>query len=181
MNRGGCLIALAALFLSACEAGFFGGANSVAQVEAPKQIEPHGPSKAVDSGAGFDGEPPTPRRKPSEPEEVQDVSTQVIPDDVVGLDFAGVRLLLGDPALELEEPPAKVWAYNGGSCMFNVFFFPNVEDNVYRVLTYEVTGPVEPAADGRAPNPLRPATIKIKDPKHPALQECFDELLESRK
>lgn len=180
MNRRGCLIALAALFLSGCEAGLFGSLKSVAEVEAPKQAEPDRTSEAIEPGAGFRGRLPKPRRKPNQPEEEQDVSTLVTPDDVVGLDFAGMRTLLGDPALELEEPPAKIWAYNGGSCMFNVFFFPSVEDNVYRVLTYEVTGPVEPAADGRVPNPLSPTTIKIKDPKHPALQECFDELLRGR-
>lgn len=188
MYRRGCLVAVAALFVSACQGSLFNGPKPVTQVEMPGNAEA---ARSADEtvGAGFSGRPPTPRRKPSQPEEGredgqeedgQEITASLDPDHIVGLDFAGVRALLGNPALELEEPPAKVWAFNGGSCMFNVFFFPSLEDKVYRVLTYEVTGQVKPAAGDKSPNPLSPATVKIKDPRDPALQECFDDLLLNR-
>lgn len=183
MYRRGCLVALAALFMGACEGGPWMDRTATIQDETPAAARSEQSSESSDAGAGFNGKPPTPRRKPLEHEaeaRPEQPAGSLDPDHIVGADFDAVRALLGDPALELEEPPAKVWAYNGGSCMFNVFFFPSVEDNVYRVLTYEVTGPVTPAADGQPPNPLSPATIKIKDPTHPALQECFDELLRNR-
>lgn len=63
--------------------------------------------------------------------------------DLVGLDFAAVRDLLGDPALEEIKAPATVWAYNGAGCVLNVFFYPHVDGGSFRALTYEVRGPKE--------------------------------------
>lgn len=62
------------------------------------------------------------------------------PDTLVGLDFARTTALLGDPALLIDEPPAKIWAYNGANCVLHVFFYPKVGGTDFRVLTYEVKG-----------------------------------------
>jgi hypothetical protein len=66
--------------------------------------------------------------------------------DLVGLDFAAVRLLLGAPALEEIQPPATVWAYNGSGCVLSVFFYPHVDGGNFRALTYDVKG-AEQTAD----------------------------------
>jgi len=77
--------------------------------------------------------------------------------DLVGLDFAAVRLLLGAPALEEIQPPATVWAYNGSGCVLSVFFYPHVDGGDFRALTYDVRG-------------------ANKTPELP--QRCFAELLQ---
>ncbi len=65
---------------------------------------------------------------------------------LVGLDFSGVRTLLGAPALEEIQPPATVWAYNGRGCVLSIFFYPHVDGGDYRALTYDVRG-AEQTAD----------------------------------
>ena len=78
--------------------------------------------------------PPTPRRKPHLP----DVSWQI--DGLIGMDFVGTEWLLGAPALETVQPPAKIWSYNGSGCVLNIFFYPQVNGGEFRALTYEVKG-----------------------------------------
>ena len=124
--------------------------------------------------------PPAPRRKPDRAEPAARADPD--PDLLVGLDFEATKALLGDPAISIEQPPAKVWAYNGGSCTFSVFFYPSMDDNVFRVLTYEVTGnesdlEIQPAS---RPSDAATGTVKIRDRAHPALRRCFAELLHER-
>lgn len=88
--------------------------------------------------------PPLPIRKPDVPqtaiEAAQAPQAAADPDSLVGLDFERTAALLGDPALLIEEPPAKIWAYNGTHCVLHVFFYPKVGGSDFRVLTYEVKG-----------------------------------------
>ena len=98
------------------------------------------------------------------------------------MDFEATKALLGDPALRIEQPPAKVWAYNGWSCMFSVFFYPSMDDNVFRVLTYEVTDK-EPELEIQTASRTGDSgtgMVKIRDRAHPALRRCFAELLHER-
>ena len=119
--------------------------------------------------------PPLPRRKPTSGTMV--ARREFHPDLLVGLDFNATKALLGDPALQLEEPPAKIWAYNGGTCMLNVFFYPSVGDSVFRVLTYEVRGGEIKA--GATTADLSTAT-KINDKNSPIVRNCFADLLQDR-
>ncbi|MFQ5466836.1 MAG: hypothetical protein ACE5DS_01765 [Kiloniellaceae bacterium] len=127
--------------------------------------------------------PPTPRRKPTRLAEARPLSAPagrgLDPALLVGLDFAATKALLGDPVLQLEQPPAKVWAYNGGICMFNVFFYPSMDDNVFRVLTYAATdgdtSGLVPAARG-----MEAETTKNRGHDNPVLQRCFAELFHDR-
>ena len=88
--------------------------------------------------------PPLPQRKPAD--QVAELTTQAGeapgPDieKLVGLDFDATQALLGAPALDEVQPPARVWAYNGTGCVLNIFFYPNVDGQSYRALTYEVKG-----------------------------------------
>jgi len=121
--------------------------------------------------------PPVPRRKPQRAVPVPVLDTD--PELLVGLDFESTKALLGDPALQIEQPPAKVWAYNGGSCMFNVFFYPSMDDNTFRVLTYDVTDGEAKAAT-QSPSSADASTVKIRDRDSPILRRCFTDLLYSR-
>ena len=45
------------------------------------------------------------------------------PARLMGLDRAGLAKLLGNPELLRREPPAEIWQYRGGSCVFDVFLY----------------------------------------------------------
>lgn len=109
--------------------------------------------------------PPVPRRRPeqvaslppSEPEPDEEAPDL---DGLVGLDFDATEALLGEPALDEVQSPARVWAYAGRGCVLSIFFYPNVDGQSYRALTYEVKGA------GDTPEQRR---------------QCFAELVQERK
>ncbi|HMA14348.1 MAG: hypothetical protein ACM35H_00070 [Bacteroidota bacterium] len=116
--------------------------------------------------------PPLPVRKPPVPADVLEAAPapEVDPDALVGLDFERASALLGAPAMLIDEPPAKIWAYNGTNCVLHVFFYPKVGGSDFRVLTYEVKGGPEGSAT-RAGEPARTAEAKA------FAQSCLNELL----
>lgn len=100
------------------------------------------PEDVTDEVAKLKPPPPLPIRRPEVPEAAIEATQvpQADPDSLVGLDFERTIALLGDPALLIEEPPAKIWAYNGSNCVLRVFFYPKVGGSDFRVLTYEIEG-----------------------------------------
>ena len=121
--------------------------------------------------------PPLPRRKP---EVVSKLTlTDADPQRLVGLDFDGTKALLGDPAARMDQAPAKVWAYAGGGCMFSVFFYPSIDDQVFRVLAIEVTDEAV-AAGATEDQESGPASPKVMDQDDPAVRRCFAELLQNQ-
>lgn len=121
---------------------------------------------AVRPAVGSAEAPPLPRRKPEAISEVTLVDAD--PQRLVGLDFDGTKALLGDPAARMEQPPAKIWAYASNGCMFSVYFYPSVNDQVFRVLAIEVTD--EAVA----------ASSKLMDQDDPAVRRCFADLLQNQ-
>ncbi len=111
--------------------------------------------------------PPVPRRKPEAISEV--TLAEADPEQLVDLDFDATKALLGDPAIKPEKPPAKVWAYDGGNCMFNLFFYPSVDDEVFRVLAYEVTDETSPAEILTHQN-AEPGAHKVRDKDNPIVR-----------
>ena len=57
---------------------------------------------------------------------------------LVGLNFAQIQSLLGEPNDRGEKPPGKVWTYSTDSCVLNVFFYADINTREFRALTYEV-------------------------------------------
>jgi len=110
------------------------------------------PEDVTDEVAKLKPPPPLPIRKPEVPLAAVEVAKapEVEPDSLVGLDFERTTALLGEPALLIEEPPAKIWAYNGASCVLHIFFYPKVGGTDFRVLTYEVKGGAEDQAPSDA-------------------------------
>ncbi len=127
--------------------------------------------------AGSAATPPLPRRKPEAISEV--TLADADPRQLVGLDFDATKALLGDPAARMEQPPAKVWAYAGGGCVFSVFFYPSVSDQVFRVLAIEVTGEVV-AAGATEDSASEAASPKVVDQDDPMVRRCFAELLQNQ-
>ena len=139
---------------------------------------------AQSAGSGQEA-PPLPKRKPGQSAEATTERADPIledpdPERLVGLDFAATRALLGDPSRRLERPPAQVWAYDGGICMFNVFFYPSMEDNVFRVLTYEVAG-LAPGTGGAGTEGAEERATDKPDKDGPLAKRCFIGLLAGRK
>jgi hypothetical protein len=132
-------------------------------------------SAAARPAVGSAEAPPLPRRKPEVISEVTLAGAD--PQRLVGLDFDGTKALLGDPAARMEQPPATVWAYAGGGCMFNVFFFPSVDDKVFRVLAIEVTDEAV-AAGATEELESEAASHKVMDQDDPAVRRCFADLLQ---
>ncbi len=142
------------------------------------------PEAAAPRGVHSAEAPPLPRRKPEaisdKPEAVsEETLAGADPQRLVGLDFDGTKALLGDPAARMEQPPAKVWAYAGGGCMFSVFFYPSVDDQVFRVLAIEVTDEAV-AAGATEDQESEAASPKAMDPDDPAVRRCFAELLQNQ-
>ncbi len=127
--------------------------------------------------------PPLPRRKPEAISEL--TLAEADPERLVGLDFDATKALLGDPAAKHEEPPAEIWAYQGGTCSFNLFFYPSVDDKVFRVLAYEVTKET-PTAEETPPSgetvaeAAEPDAVKVRDQDNPMVRRCFAELLHNQ-
>ena len=72
------------------------------------------------------GAVPAPQPAPEVPETAALPPAPKIDDDparLMGLDRAGLAKLLGDPELTRREPPAEIWQYRGGSCVFDVFLY----------------------------------------------------------
>ena len=49
-----------------------------------------------------------------------------------------LKLLLGEPNLVRQEPPAQVWLYADGSCVFHVYLYEQPGDGGYRVTHYDM-------------------------------------------
>lgn len=98
--------------------------------------------------------PPIPTRRPSDmsgfiPPEAAHLAEKKI-DDLVGLSLEETENLLGGPALEEVQPPAKVWLYNSQDCVLSIFFYPRVGGEDFRALAYQVTGKAEEASSEAA-------------------------------
>ncbi len=59
--------------------------------------------------------------------------------DLIGLDEARIKGLLGQPSESREVPPGKILSYRRNGCSLNLSLFPEVETRLFRTLSYEVT------------------------------------------
>ncbi len=86
-------------------------------------------------------------------------STKV--ENLLDKDFADVVALLGDPSSKQLQSPGEMWLFaaEGNDCTLRLFFYPQVESESFRVLSYEAVG-----ADGGY-----------------AAQECLDILMAERR
>lgn len=49
------------------------------------------------------------------------------PNDLMGLNAAGLESLLGEPALLRREQPAQVWQYRAGDCVFDIVLYDDAD------------------------------------------------------
>ncbi len=81
---------------------------------------------------------PLPAQKPAQVATTAPAPAGPDPKELVGLDFAQTRHLLGAPSKQEEKPPAKVWVYNGTNCDLTIFFYADINTRQFRALTYEI-------------------------------------------
>ena len=197
MRALGALV-LAMLALSACAP-----LESLERELFPPEDAAAGDTQAVPLASQPSAVPPLPRRKPaavSDPPEAISALTpaEADPERLVGLDFDAAKALLGEPAATHEEPPAEVWAYQGGICSFNLFFYPSVDDKVFRVLAYQVTDEAGalglrwlrdppdavpdavPEAPPQEPPQAAARVPKVLDKDDSVVRRCFAELLHNQ-
>lgn len=82
-------------------------------------------------------EPPKPKPKPIDPARNRPSARL---EQVIGLSLDQAQRLLGPPYMRTEMPPAKILAYDGGSCTLKVFFYLDLDSDQYRALAYEIKG-----------------------------------------
>ncbi|EME70320.1 hypothetical protein H261_09043 [Paramagnetospirillum caucaseum] len=87
--------------------------------------------------------PPPPR---PEPPRFRPTPAPATPESLTGLSRDEARALLGRPASETARAMGTVWRYRRGDCALSLVFYPEVETNVERVLSYEFEGREEAGA-----------------------------------
>jgi hypothetical protein len=100
---------------------------------------------------------PVPARKPQAPptrEQLQALGVaearRLTSGSVIGLEFDEVHRLLGEPALRLDEPPARIWQYQTAECTLRLTFFPEVKTQRYRSLSVALRNTDEDTEDARS-------------------------------
>lgn len=77
-----------------------------------------------------------PARKPELMAKAAEVDSD--PRQLIGLDPSATTALLGEPAVQEEKPPARVWTYNAKDCVLSIFFYADINTRVFHALTYEI-------------------------------------------
>jgi len=70
------------------------------------------------------------------------------PELLVGMDQGAVAATLGPPSAVRDVPPAKIWHYSGSDCVVSVYFYLNLESQVFQVLRYEIVPRPTSSIDG---------------------------------
>lgn len=109
-----------------------------------------------------------PRPKPSpSPVPAPASAPSFDPATLIGLDQAEVLAAFGEPTARKDDAPARVWQYATGECAVNLFFYLDLGDEQFHLLTYKVN-----KTDGGKVNQTNGGTD--------AAQRCFDQVLGRR-
>jgi len=84
---------------------------------------------------------PTPRKplrapRAAAPPASRPERAAVNPKTLIGLDQAGVRRVLGQPARIRTDHLSLTWTYRGSGCAVQVIFYPSLEDASFHVLKF---------------------------------------------
>lgn len=85
-------------------------------------------------------ETPVPKPPPPRPEPSRPAPPAVSPESLNGMSRNEARALLGRPASETARAMGTVWRYHRGDCALSLVFYPEVETDIERVLSYEFEG-----------------------------------------
>ena len=99
---------------------------------------------------------------------------------LIGLDRASTKALLGDPSSYQEDPPARIWSYNAGVCVLKVFFYPRVDIEEFRALTYEITDSAASANEEQTRGKSSRSRISNRNVETEKAYQCLAVLAASR-
>lgn len=114
-------------------------------VDAP-MAEPPSPSEPP----AADATPPAPAAAPRRPAPTRQASAQppsppasaaprtVEPADLVGFNFDSVLGVLRQPDAVERNALSVVWTYAGSECTLQLYFYPDIQTAVFRLLKYEL-------------------------------------------
>ncbi|MCP4328557.1 MAG: hypothetical protein GY791_09000 [Alphaproteobacteria bacterium] len=71
------------------------------------------------------------------------------PEELIGRNERQVKATLGTPAAQRDVPPAKIWHYSEDDCVISVYFYLNLESQVFQALRYEIVERPRSAIEGR--------------------------------
>jgi hypothetical protein len=79
--------------------------------------------------------PVVPAPKPAAPK--QDVPT-IAPGELVGSDFNSVLQVLRKPDMVQSSALFVVWTYSQAACTLQLFFYPDIQTKIFRLLKYDL-------------------------------------------
>ena len=88
--------------------------------------------------------PAPPPKRPPLPKLAEPVI--VAPEDLVGFDFSSVLQVLRRPDTVQSNALSIVWTYSEPSCTLQLFFYPDIQTKIFRLLKHDLKG----AAEGNA-------------------------------
>jgi hypothetical protein len=88
--------------------------------------------------------PAAPPKRPPLPKLAEPVA--VAPADLVGLDFSSVLQVLRKPDTVQSSALSIVWTYSEPNCTLQLFFYPDIQTKIFRLLKHDL----QSAADGAA-------------------------------
>ena len=116
-------------------------------VQSPKISEPEMPKVASRTPPAKDSptrKPAAPPKRPPLPKLAEPVV--VAPADLVGLDFSSVLQVLRKPDTVQSSALSIVWTYSEPNCTLQLFFYPDIQTKIFRLLKHDLKS----GADGTA-------------------------------
>jgi hypothetical protein len=81
-----------------------------------------------------------PRKSPKPDAKAMAMAAHLKIDELIGLDEASLKSVMGEPAAMENTAPSKLWVYRRRQCTMNVTLYPDVETKKFHALNYEVNG-----------------------------------------
>jgi hypothetical protein len=115
-------------------------------VDIPDMVETPAASQPPVANRAPVPRPPAPRRAPP----IRQASVQpptppvaapprtVEPADLVGFNFDSVLEVLRQPDAVEKDALSVVWSYSGYDCTLQLYFYPDIQTSVFRLLKYEL-------------------------------------------
>ncbi len=120
-------------------------------VQSPKISEPEMPKVASRTPNAKDSparKPATPPKRPPLPKLAE--PAVVAPADLVGLDFSSVLQVLRKPDTVQSSALSIVWTYSEPTCTLQLFFYPDIQTKIFRLLKHDLKSAADGAAERNA-------------------------------
>ena len=96
------------------------------------------PAAAPPVPAAAPRRPPPTRQASAQPPTPPAASRTVEPAELVGYNFDSVLAVLRQPDAVEKNALSVVWTYAGSDCTLQLFFYPDIQTAVFRLLKYEL-------------------------------------------